>query len=561
MIKDTAISREQLLGEVQALRKKLSDFERLEGKLLSARQEVAALKQRIKNQAIEFVNEQAARSKMERELRLSQLIVERSPVILFRRTGGDRPTLEYISDNICQFGYLPEEFYSGKKLFKDLVHPEDLKRLKKENGVFSKENIGDYSQQYRMITSSGEIRWVEGQTSVVQREESDDTHMQGIIIDITEKKLAENALQKSEQKFRRIVETTSESFLLMDENLRIKEVNAAFSELVGYGIEELKGMKPYDLTTESFKQYMLANEDTILSQERRKFEGVLVAKDGRQIPILAHGNTLRDDRGKVIGNIAFVSDLTEQKRALFLAREVQKSLLPQDKPKVAGLDVAGRNISCDEIGGDYFDYFFRGSPGKEVFNVVVGDISGHGVDSALLMTSARAFLRMRASHPGSLSEIVTDMNSHLVNDLIETGRFMTLIYLSIDPEKRLVEWVRAGHEPAYTYDLEEDRFEELKGKGIAIGIDNDFIYENNIRKKLTEGQIIILGTDGAWEALNLEGEMFGKERVQELVRSMAKYGANAEEILESIYSELDRFTQGCKRDDDITLVIIKVEGD
>ncbi|MBW1993662.1 MAG: SpoIIE family protein phosphatase, partial [Deltaproteobacteria bacterium] len=76
------------------------------------------------------------------------------------------------------------------------------------------------------------------------------------------------------------------------------------------------------------------------------------------------------------------------------------------------------------------------------FSVIVGDITGHGVGSALLMTSARAFLRLRAFQPGTMSEIVTKMNSHLARDVLETGRFMTLFYLTIDPGNDRIEWVR-----------------------------------------------------------------------------------------------------------------------
>jgi sigma-B regulation protein RsbU (phosphoserine phosphatase) len=142
----------------------------------------------------------------------------------------------------------------------------------------------------------------------------------------------------------------------------------------------------------------------------------------------------KNDQGKLIGQMAFVTDMTQPKKALALAAEVQKSLLPQSKPLIKGLDIAGKNVSCDEIGGDYFDYLWRRENPDGPFSVVVGDITGHGVDAALLMTSARAFLRMRASQPGTISQVVTEMNRHLSRDVLETGRFMTLFYMMIDPK-------------------------------------------------------------------------------------------------------------------------------
>jgi sigma-B regulation protein RsbU (phosphoserine phosphatase) len=230
----------------------------------------------------------------------------------------------------------------------------------------------------------------------------------------------------------------------------------------------------------------------ILLKERRVFEGSCIAKDGHHVPILVHGNTLRNDQGKVIGNMAFVTDMTESKKTLALASEVQKSLLPQEKPRVKGLDIAGKNVSCDEIGGDYFDFLWQRDTQKGPFGVVVGDISGHGVDSALLMTTARAFLRMRASQPGTISEIITAMNRHLTRDVLESGMFMTLFYLAIDPISKTLEWVRAGHDPAILYDPNRNQFEELKGRGIALGVNEALDYEANDWSGLANGQIIAI---------------------------------------------------------------------
>ena len=121
------------------------------------------------------------------------------------------------------------------------------------------------------------------------------------------------------------------------------------SYYAGYTREELIGTTSLDRATEEFREFMLQNQETLLNQEYREFEGEGYSKDGRRIPFLVHGNTLRNDRGEIIGHMAFVTDMTEHKKALRLAGEVQKSLLPQEKPEVRGLDIAGRNVSCDEI--------------------------------------------------------------------------------------------------------------------------------------------------------------------------------------------------------------------
>jgi sigma-B regulation protein RsbU (phosphoserine phosphatase) len=366
----------------------------------------------------------------------------------------------------------------------------------------------------------------------------------------------ETLLRKSEEKYRRIVTTAGEGFILMNEDMIITDVNEAFCRLIGYDKGGLLGKTPFDFGADEFRQFLPTNQEMTPFKEYRKFEGFLKAKDDRLIPILTHGSKLRDDSGVIIGNMAFVTDLTEQKKALALAAEVQKSLLPQYGAHVPGLDVAGKNVSCDEIGGDYFDFLEQKDYPNAPLSIVVGDIAGHGVDAALLMTTARAFLRMRASQSGNISEIITEMNRHLTSDVLDTGRFMTLFYLAIDPDRKRLQWVRAGHDPAIIFDPKQNKFEELTGNGIALGVNEDFCYEENIKAGVTDGQIIALGTDGIWEARNREGNMFGKKRFREIIRRNAE--EKAINILDAVYDGLDQHTRGLKSDDDITLVVAKV---
>ena len=287
-------------------------------------------------------------------------------------------------------------FYSN-----DIIIKAGVGRVLSENYRKRLEEVKDFNAtMHRTI-----IREVEEAREKIQRKEAD--------------------LRKSEEKYRRIVETAGEGFILMDQNLVIVDVNDTYCRLIGFSRDEILGKTTPDLATEEIRQFFLTNRNELLASDYREFEGAVVAKGGRQVPILVHGNTLRDDRGGIIGSMAFVTDMTEHKKALTLAAEVQKSLLPQGKPHIQGLDIAGKNVSCDEIGGDYFDFLWRRENPNSPFSVIVGDITGHGVDSALLMTSARAFLRMRASQPGTMSEIVTAMNSHLTRDVLESGRFMT----------------------------------------------------------------------------------------------------------------------------------------
>jgi len=556
MRSDLKKTKAELVEELDALRRRAAAADDLKQRLDDMEKNYTALQKRFQERARDLEKECAVRDRSEEALRMADVIIDKSPAILFRRLAGDKPRLVYVSDNIRQIGYTAEDLLSARIHFRDIVHPDDMERLGQEIKDYAEKDVEEYTQIYRILTRGGEVRWVEDQTSVVRDAEGRKTYNQGILVDITDRKRAEDALRKSEEKFRRIVETAAEGFILMDEELKIVDVNDAYCRLLGYTRDELIGKTPLDLATDEFKQFMLSHREDILSKEYRVFEGSSVAKDGRPIPILIHGNTLRDDQGNVIGNMAFVTDMTEHKKALALAGEVQKSLLPQDQPMVEGLDIAGKNVSCDEIGGDYFDFLWRRDSRKGPCSVVVGDISGHGVDSALLMTTARAFLRMRASQPGTIAEIVTAMNRHLTRDVLETGRFMTMFYLTVDPGKNLLKWVRAGHEPALVYDPKADSFEELKGAGVALGVDGQYKYRQNRKTGMSDGQIIAIGTDGIWEAVDRAGEMFGKNRFRDVIRRHAAEPAG--DILNAVYRELSRFTRGQKSADDITLVVVKV---
>jgi sigma-B regulation protein RsbU (phosphoserine phosphatase) len=190
--------------------------------------------------------------------------------------------------------------------------------------------------------------------------------------------------------------------------------------------------------------------------------------------------------------------------------------------------------------------------------MVVGDLSGHGLASALLMASARALLRQRISLPGSIAEIVTDVNRVLAADVAESGNFMTLFYLTIDLQSRKMKWVRAGHDPAILFNPATQKFVELQGNGVALGVEESWIYEENEKTGLAEGQIIFIGTDGIWETKNALDQIFGKDQIFEIIRQNSKASAN--DIMKAIISALNQFRGSLAPEDDVTLMVIKVEG-
>jgi sigma-B regulation protein RsbU (phosphoserine phosphatase) len=189
--------------------------------------------------------------------------------------------------------------------------------------------------------------------------------------------------------------------------------------------------------------------------------------------------------------------------------------------------------------------------------VAIGDVSGHGFSSALLMATVRSSLRQRASLTGNIANIISDVNRQLVQDVEDSGQFMTMFFLALNTESRQFEWVRAGHDPAIIYDPATDSFNELGGSGIALGVDSGWVYEDNKKTNLSKGQIIFLTTDGIWEARNKNGEMLGKEPILNAIRLNSS--SDAGQIIDAIFDTLDKFIGGVKIEDDITSVVIKVQ--
>jgi serine phosphatase RsbU (regulator of sigma subunit) len=244
------------------------------------------------------------------------------------------------------------------------------------------------------------------------------------------------------------------------------------------------------------------------------------------------------------------------KSSLAQASKIQQKLMPKSDPRVDGFDIAGRSIWCDETGGDYYDFLYPAANGKKRIAIVVGDVTDHGISSALLMTTARAFLRERVHTPPSeCAAIISDVNKRLVRDVEELNLFMTMFYGEIDIKEKMIRWVKAGHEPAILYTPETDSHEMLAGEGLPLGVMEDAVFKE-YQKQINPGQIILMGTDGIKEAVNANREMFGNKRLLNVIRDYAH--KSAREILDKAFESLNNFRHPLEPDDDETLVVIKV---
>ncbi len=250
-----------------------------------------------------------------------------------------------------------------------------------------------------------------------------------------------------------------------------------------------------------------------------------------------------------------LKERARMQQSLTFAMEVQQNLLPRNAPRIEGLDISGTSLYCEETGGDYFDYLMTAEDGQKKICVVVGDVADHGIPSALLMATARAFLRQRTSRSGELDQVIADVNRQIARDVEDSGRFMTLFICEIDRRKQVIDWVNAGHDPAMIYDSQNGEFHELEGTGLPLGVSEKTGYQKFARA-IRPGQMIMIGTDGIWEAQNRQGEMFGKERFKDVIRRHADQPA--EKIIQTVMAQLDNFRYPLETTDDVTLVVAKI---
>lgn len=240
-------------------------------------------------------------------------------------------------------------------------------------------------------------------------------------------------------------------------------------------------------------------------------------------------------------------------RDMELAQEVQTLLLPPDNPDVPGFDIAGGIAYCDQTGGDYYDFIDVETENGFGLGVVLGDVSGHGVPASLIMAAARGQLSALSKVSMTPAERLARVNQLLARDLDGTGRFITMFYMRLRENHSQIRWVRAGHDPAIRYCPATDTFSELDGEGLPLGVLDDTVFADN-ETTLESGEVVVLATDGVWEARNPDGEMFGKERMLAIIRENAHNGSD--DIRKTIMDAVVQFQHGDQADD-MAVVVVK----
>jgi sigma-B regulation protein RsbU (phosphoserine phosphatase) len=260
-----------------------------------------------------------------------------------------------------------------------------------------------------------------------------------------------------------------------------------------------------------------------------------------------------------IGNLARSLAEEEMQRErirqeLEVAREVQERLFPQSFPEVEGITLAGRCRAAQGVGGDYYDVFRLGD---DRIGLAIGDVSGKGVSAALLMASLRASLRSTTlDAPHDLAAVIKKVN-RLVYESSATNRYATFFFATYCPHTHELAYVNAGHNPPCLIRRTEERFnvQRLEAGGPVVGLLSFATYEEQ-RLVLRRGDLLLMYTDGISEAMTLDNEEWGEDRM--LAAAEALPDGTAQEILNHLFDEVDQFTGIAPQHDDMTLLLMKL---
>jgi sigma-B regulation protein RsbU (phosphoserine phosphatase) len=236
---------------------------------------------------------------------------------------------------------------------------------------------------------------------------------------------------------------------------------------------------------------------------------------------------------------------------LELSQIVQRALMPKHAPDIFGVEVAAFSRPAEIIGGDYFDFFkFKdGTPG-----LVIADVSGHGVSAAMLMSSLQTALQTMAPDTDSPAEILERINRFYIHNIRFTT-FVTVFLARYDSSSRTLTYVNSGHNPPAVFCRNSSEINWLRRTAPAVGLAEEY-FPRTETVQLSEGDMLLLYTDGITEAFNNEMEQFGTKRLAEFIQNAAEL--SAADMLQVVRQGISAYNGNAPLADDLTMVALKV---
>jgi sigma-B regulation protein RsbU (phosphoserine phosphatase) len=263
--------------------------------------------------------------------------------------------------------------------------------------------------------------------------------------------------------------------------------------------------------------------------------------------------TLSGQMAMSLENAQLHHDLLEKERLereMAMARGIQRSLLPETSPVLPGFDIAVLNEPCFEVGGDYYDFL---TLGPSTLLVVVADVEGKGISSAMVMSNLQATLRALVLHLHSLNDIAESVNRMILHDT-RGEKYMTMFMGLIDLRRKAIHYINCGHVPPVIVRPGSEPIQLTEG-GMVIGLFEDVQYDRG-HVKFQTGDVLLLCTDGITEAMDVDSEEFGTERL--IASANQVTDKKAKEIVLKICDDVTVYSKGGTHMDDKVMLAIKV---
>jgi len=241
----------------------------------------------------------------------------------------------------------------------------------------------------------------------------------------------------------------------------------------------------------------------------------------------------------------------ELQTAVNMGRRIQMSFLPRHLPDIPGYDLSAWWRPAESVSGDYYDVVSL--PDGRV-GLVLADVSGHGIGPSLLMASVRAMVHVLARMRSDPAEILSILAETIAPDL-EDGRFLTLLLVALDPHTHELTYCNAGHGPALLFQRATGTFQILRSTSLPLGFLTEFAPRPGHKLTLAPGDLLVLATDGLIELQNADHQLFGRERLQNLVREYCTL--TAPDLVMALQDEVAEFLGDCTPLDDVTLMLVE----
>ena len=265
-------------------------------------------------------------------------------------------------------------------------------------------------------------------------------------------------------------------------------------------------------------------------------------------------NKLSGHMAMALENARLHREIVEKQRLekeMALARQIQRSLLPEAPPVVPGYELAVLNEPCFEVGGDYYDFL---NLGPQTLLLVIADVEGKGVSSALVMSNLQATLRALVMHLHSLEVLALSLNEMIYNDT-KSEKFLSIFLGLVDTRRAGLHYINAGHVPPILISGTTGEYKLLEEGGTVIGLFPRAEYTRGAAG-LAPGDILVCCTDGILEAMDLKEEEYGNDR---LAACVSKHRSkSAQMIVESVLADVNEYSRGGAHIDDKVLMVMKV---